>query len=142
MQMASQMNMVARNGGGAAGELPITYCQQPSQGDARLKALTAKLPGSGISQAPSDAGRMALADAAAPTGPHAPLALADAAAAVASGAFASGVGASGGANSAEDASKGTPNGKSGLSALTAHILIACQGMKDDRAEALWACMYL
>jgi len=136
MQMAAQMNMVAQNGGGAAGELPITFCQRPSQGDARLKALTAKLPGSGISQAPNDAGRLALADAAAPPGPNAPP-LADAAAAVASG-----VGASGGANSAEDASKGTPNGKSGLSALTEKILTARHSVKDDRAEALWACMYL
>jgi hypothetical protein len=29
-----------------------------------------------------------------------------------------------------------------LSALTAKILTARQSIKDDRAEALWACMYL
>ena len=100
-------------GGDAPGHLKITMCKQPSQGDARLAALAAKFP--------AGAPMPALGDAAKP-----PAALEDAKPADASGAVAS----------------ETPKDASKLSALTAKILAARCAMSDERAKALWACMYL
>ena len=115
-------------GGDAPGHLKITMCKQPSQGDARLAALAAKFP----------AGAPALGDAAKP-----PAALEDAKPADASGAV--------GPAALEDAKPAdasgavaseTPKDASKLSALTAKILAARCSMSDERAKALWACMYL
>jgi hypothetical protein len=147
--MASGMQL----GGRAPTDLPITMCNQPmcSQGDARLAALAAKLPngaplpdtlaakvpamhaiGDAAGEAPWPAASAAnvhampaLGDAAKPLA-----AIEDATAADASGAFGAGAVAS---EAPKDTSK--------LSALTAKIMVARGTMKDERAKALWACMY-
>jgi hypothetical protein len=117
-------------GGDAPGHLKITMCKQPSQGDARLAALAAKFPAGAPMPALGDAAKppAALEDAkpADASGAVGPAALEDAKPADASGAVAS----------------ETPKDASKLSALTAKILAARCSMSDERAKALWACMYL
>jgi len=122
-------------GGDAPGHLKITMCKQPSQGDARLAALAAKFPDTFAAKVPA---MPALGDAAKP-----PAALEDAKPADASGAV--------GPAALEDAKPAdasgavaseTPKDASKLSALTAKILAARCSMSDERAKALWACMYL
>ena len=135
--MAQRMQL----GGDAPGDLPITMCKQPSQGDARLAALAAKLP-NGAPLPATFAAKVpampALGDAAKP-----PAALEDAKPADASGAV--------GPAALEDAKPAdasgavaseTPKDASKLSALAAKILAARCAMSDERAKALWACMYL
>ena len=144
--MAPRMQL----GGVAPGDLPITMCKQPSQGDARLAALAAKLPNGATlptTLAAEVPAMPAIADAAGgtplpatsaanvpatpPLGEAAePLQIEDAKPADASGAFGPGAVAS-----------ETPENKSKLSALAAKILVARGAMIDDRAKALWACMY-
>ena len=143
MEMAQRMQMP--RGGDAAGELPLTFCKPPSQGDAWLKALTSKLPLGENAPAPpgplADAPHMPpLADAVVPR-MHA---IEDAAATVASGAVAPGAVAPGAVAPAVVASGGAvaSGGKNDLSALTAKILAARIGVKGDRAQALRACMHL
>ena len=92
--MAQRMQL----GGDAPGELPITMCKQPSQGDARLVALAAKLPN----------GAPMPATLAATLAAKEPMALEDAKPADASGAFGPGAVAS-----------ETPKDESKLLALTA-----------------------
>ena len=141
--MAQRMQL----GGGAhvPGELPITMCQKPSQGDARLTALAAKLPLGAPLPAPAIAngpGMRAIGDAAVP--PPA-LAIGDAAVPPHALADAEPTDASAGAFGPGAVASGTPKGKSRLSELTAKIMAARCGMKDERAKALWAlwaCMYL
>ena len=122
--MAQRMQL----GGDAPGDLPITMCKQPSQGDARLAALAAKftdgdpLPATFAAKVPA---MPALGDAAEP-----PAALEDAKPADASGAIGPAVASE------------TPKGQGRLSALAAKILVARCMMQDERAKALWACMYL
>ena len=116
-------------GGDAPGHLKITMCKQPSQGDARLAALAAKFPAGAPMPALGDAAKPPAAFDAKPadaSGAVGPAALEDAKPADASGAVAS----------------ETPKDASKLSALTAKILAARCSMSDERAKALWACMYL
>jgi hypothetical protein len=119
-------------GGGAPGDLNITMCNQPSQGDARLVALAAKLPN----------GAPMPATLAATLAAKEPMALEDAKPADAPGALedAKPAGASGAVVPA--VASETPKGKSKLSELAAKILVARGMMQDERAKALWACMYL
>jgi hypothetical protein len=132
-------------GGHVPGELPITMCQRPSQGDARLTALAAKLPLGAPLPAPAIAngpGMLAIGDAAAP--PPA-LAIGDAAVPPHALADAERTDATAGAFGPGAVSSGTPKGNSKVAAMTAKIMAARLGMKDERAEALWAlwaCMYL
>ena len=135
--MASGMPL----GGHTPKDLPLLMCNQPSQGEARLATLAAKLPqGAPLPDtlAATVPAMLAIGDAAgeaplpATSAANVPVmpALEDATAADASGAFGAGAVAS-----------GAPKDTSKLSALTAKILGARGAMKDERAKALWACMY-
>ena len=150
MQIAMAQRM--QLGRDAPGDLPITMCNQPSQGDARLTALAANLPRGGplpATIAAKGPAMAALGDAAG----GAPLpatfvakepampALEDAAEPPAALKDAKPAGRLRLADAPAVASE-TPKDESKLSALAAKILAARGSMLDERAKALWACMYL
>ena len=146
--MAQRMQL----GRDAPGDLPITMCNQPSHGDARLTALAANLPRGGplpATIAAKGPAMAALGDAAggAPlpatfvaTEPAIP-ALEDAAEPPAALKDAKPAGRLQLADAPAVASE-TPKGESKLSAMAKRIQAARGSMLDERAKALWACIYL
>ena len=127
MQIAMAQRM--QLGRDAPGDLPITMCNQPSHGDARLTALAANLPRGGplpATIAAKGPAMAALGDAAEPPAalkdakPAGRLQLADAPAVASE----------------------KPEGESRLSAMAKRIQAARGSMLDERAKALWACIYL
>ena len=134
----------------APGDLPITMCNQPSHGDARLTALAANLPRGGplpATIAAKGPAMAALGDAAggAPlpatfVAPAIP-ALEDAAEPPAALKDAKPAGRLQLADAPAVASE-TPKGESKLSAMAKRIQAARGSMLDERAKALWACIYL
>ena len=125
MQIAMAQRM--QLGRDAPGDLPITMCNQPSQGDARLTALAANLPRGHTLPATFVAPAIpALEDTAEPPAalkdakPAGRLQLADAPAVASE----------------------KPEGESRLSAMAKRIQAARGSMLDERAKALWACIYL
>lgn len=148
MQIAMAQRM--QLGRDAPGDLPITMCNQPSHGDARLTALAANLPRGGplpATIAAKGPAMAALGDAAggAPlpatfVAPAIP-ALEDAAEPPAALKDAKPAGRLQLADAPAVASE-TPKDESKLSALAAKILAARGSMLDERAKALWACIYL
>ena len=128
------------NAGKEPGDLPGLTLYPPSQGGARLSALAKALPLGApmpaILPAIADAAGLAIADAAGMP------ALADAAAnvmPVIAGAEATAASGAVDPGAVASVAKQAP---SNLAALTAKIFQARTNMKDDRAKALWACMYL
>lgn len=150
MQIAMAQRM--QLGRDAPGDLPITMCNQPSHGDARLTALAANLPRGGplpATIAAKGPAMAALGDAAG----GAPLpatfvakepaipALEDAAEPPAALKDAKPAGRLQLADAPAVASE-TPKGESKLSAMAKRIQAARGSMLDERAKALWACIYL
>ena len=150
MQIAMGQRM--QLGRDAPGDLPITMCNQPSHGDARLTALAASLPRGGplpATIAAKGPAMAALGDAAggAPlpatfvaTEPAIP-ALEDAAEPPAALKDAKPAGRLQLADAPAVASE-KPEGESRLSAMAKRIQAARGSMLDERAKALWACIYL
>jgi hypothetical protein len=143
MQIAMAQRM--QLGRDAPGDLPITMCNQPSHGDARLTALAASLPRGG--PLPATPAMAALGDAAggAPlpatfVAPAIP-ALEDAAEPPAALKDAKPAGRLQLADAPAVASE-KPEGESRLSAMAKRIQAARGSMLDERAKALWACIYL